>query len=165
MPFSVAKPMVAVCAHLLVDRGVLALDRPVARDWPEFAAAGKAEITLRQVLSHQAGVTLLDEPVPSEAMLDWDRITRALAAARPASRRAARTASARASTATWWASSSAGPTAAASAAFREESPSRSGSTSTSGSTGPSWRAAPRCSRSAQRTPPTSRAAAPAGPRG
>ena len=41
MPFSVSKAMVAVCALMLVDRGVLALDRPVARDWPEFGAAGQ----------------------------------------------------------------------------------------------------------------------------
>ena len=68
---------------MLVDRGLLALDRPVARDWPEFAAAGKANVTLRQVLSHQAGVIAVDEPLPPEAILDWKRVARALAAARP----------------------------------------------------------------------------------
>jgi CubicO group peptidase (beta-lactamase class C family) len=83
MPFSVAKPMVALCALKLVERGLLALDRPVARDWPEFAAAGKAEVTLRQLLSHQAGVIAVDEALPPEAILDWKRVTRALAAARP----------------------------------------------------------------------------------
>ncbi len=83
MPFSVSKAMVAVSALVLVDRGVLALDRPVARDWPEFAAAGKGDVTLRQVLSHQAGVIAVDEALPAEAMLDWTRVAEALAAARP----------------------------------------------------------------------------------
>ncbi len=83
MPFSVSKAMVAVCAMTLVDRGVLALDRPVARDWPEFAANDKAKVTLRHVLAHQAGVIAVDEPLTSDDMLDWGRVTKALAAARP----------------------------------------------------------------------------------
>jgi CubicO group peptidase (beta-lactamase class C family) len=83
MPYSVSKAMVAFCAILLADRGRLDLDAPVTETWPEFAAAGKRAVTARMVLSHQAGVVALDEPLPAEAMLDWDRITGALAAARP----------------------------------------------------------------------------------
>jgi len=83
MPYSVSKAMVAFCAIVLADRGLLDLDAPVADVWPEFAAAGKGAVTVRMVLSHQAGVIALDTPLPAEAMLDWDRITAALAAARP----------------------------------------------------------------------------------
>src|SRR4030095_5910795 len=42
--FSTTKAMTALCAHLLADRGLLDLDAPVARYWPEFATAGKATI-------------------------------------------------------------------------------------------------------------------------
>lgn len=83
MPYSVSKAMVAFCAIVLADRSLLDLDAPVAEIWPEFAAAGKAAITVRMVLAHQAGVVALDSSLPAEAMLDWERITAALAAARP----------------------------------------------------------------------------------
>ena len=72
--------------RILRDRSrgsLLDLDAPVAATWPEFAAAGKGGVTVRMVLSHQAGVIALDEPLPPEAMVDWGRITSALAAARP----------------------------------------------------------------------------------
>src|SRR5581483_10984134 len=42
--YSVSKGAVATCAHLLVDRGALDIDRPVADYWPEFAQAGKARL-------------------------------------------------------------------------------------------------------------------------
>ena len=61
--YSVTKPMAAFCVLLLVDRGALALDEPVAHWWPKFAQAGKEHVTVRQVLAHQAGlVALRDEP-------------------------------------------------------------------------------------------------------
>jgi CubicO group peptidase (beta-lactamase class C family) len=55
MVASCTKGALAVCAHLLVQRGQLDLDEPVATYWPEFAAAGKAELPVRYLLSHQAG--------------------------------------------------------------------------------------------------------------
>jgi len=81
--FSVGKAMVALCVLMLVDRGEVALDRPVARYWPEFAAAGKAEITVRQVLSHQAGLPAVHPLLPADAMYDWELMTGALAAQEP----------------------------------------------------------------------------------
>ena len=51
--------MTALCAHLLVDRGLLDLDAPVARYWPEFAAAGKETIPVRMLLSHTAGLAAI----------------------------------------------------------------------------------------------------------
>lgn len=81
--FSVSKALSTVCALQLVERGRLALDAPLTRHWPGFAAAGKDEITLRQVLSHRAGVPALRDPLPDGAMLDWPRMTAALEAQAP----------------------------------------------------------------------------------
>ena len=47
---SVSKGVVALCAHLLASRGLLDYDQPVAAYWPEFAAAGKERITVRQAI-------------------------------------------------------------------------------------------------------------------
>lgn len=81
--FSCTKPFAAVVALQLVGEGKLELDAPVARYWPEFAAAGKERITLRQLLSHQAGLPALHELLPAEALYDWQTMTRALAAEKP----------------------------------------------------------------------------------
>src|SRR3954464_3835325 len=64
--WSCTKGATALCAHLLVDRGELALDAPVARYWPEFAKNGKDGITLRMLLAHQAGLAALREPIPDD---------------------------------------------------------------------------------------------------
>jgi len=79
-PYSVTKPFAAVCALLRVDRGKLELDAPVQRWWPEF----KARASVRQLLSHQAGVVALDEPAPTAAFYDWDWLCSLLAAQEPA---------------------------------------------------------------------------------
>jgi CubicO group peptidase (beta-lactamase class C family) len=84
MSFSTTKGVVATVVHRLVDRGELAYDEPVATWWPEFAAAGKERITLRQLLSHQAGLHPIRPLVASaEDLLDWDRMVARLAAAAP----------------------------------------------------------------------------------
>jgi len=79
MPYSVTKPFAAVCLLLLVNRGHVGLDEPMQTYWPEFVAP----TTVRQVLSHQAGVVALDEPLPTKAFYDWNRLCRALAAQEP----------------------------------------------------------------------------------
>jgi len=81
--FSCTKPFAAVAALQLVDEGKLRLDEPVARLWPEFAEAGKAAITLRQLLCHQAGLPALHHMLPAEALYDWTVMTDALAAEQP----------------------------------------------------------------------------------
>jgi len=81
--FSTTKPMTALCVLILADRGLLDLDAPVARYWPEFGQAGKENIPVRYLLSHQAGLAAIDEPLPKEAFFDWDRMTAALAAQKP----------------------------------------------------------------------------------
>lgn len=85
MCFSTTKGVAATCAHVLADRGELDYDERVAYYWPEFAQNGKSEITVRQVLSHSAGLhrlgTIIDH---GSHILDWDHMTDALARAKPA---------------------------------------------------------------------------------
>ncbi|MDH1264652.1 serine hydrolase [Pseudomonas sp. GD03944] len=81
--FSCTKTFTAVTALQLVGEGKLELDAPVARYWPEFAAAGKERITLRHLLCHQAGLPALHELLPAEALYDWEAMTTALAAETP----------------------------------------------------------------------------------
>ncbi|MFT9790290.1 serine hydrolase domain-containing protein [Streptomyces rhizosphaericola] len=83
---SVSKALVAVCAHLLIERGVLDPDDPVARHWPEFAAAGKAGTTVADLLAHRAGLpAYTDDPagLPDALLLDPAARVRALAAMSP----------------------------------------------------------------------------------
>ena len=79
-PYSVSKPFAAVCALRLVQAGRLDLDAPVQRYWPGF----RAPATVRQVLSHQAGVVMLDQQVSTEAFYDWNWMCALLAAQQPA---------------------------------------------------------------------------------
>jgi len=81
--FSTTKVMTAICAHMLIDRGQLDVDAPVAKYWPEFAQAGKEKIPVRYLLSHQSGVAVFDEPIPVEALYDWERIIKMLEKQKP----------------------------------------------------------------------------------
>jgi CubicO group peptidase (beta-lactamase class C family) len=79
MPYSVTKPFAAMPALLLADRGDLDLDAPVQEVWPEMTA----RTTTRQLLSHHAGLVVLDEELPREAFLDWEGLCSRLAAQQP----------------------------------------------------------------------------------
>ena len=81
--FSVGKGLVAACTARLAGQGQLGLDTAVATYWPEFAAAGKDAITVRQLLSHQAGLPAVRRRLPPGAMLDWPAMTAALAEQEP----------------------------------------------------------------------------------
>ncbi|WP_259756790.1 serine hydrolase domain-containing protein [Pseudomonas sp. GCEP-101] len=81
--FSCTKTFAAVAALQLVGEGRLELDAPVARYWPEFEQAGKQGITVRQLLSHRAGLPAIREPLAPEALYDWTTMTSALAAETP----------------------------------------------------------------------------------
>ena len=81
--FSSTKGATAICAHLLAQRGELDLDAPVAEYWPEFAAAGKQDIPVRWLLSHQVGLPVFDNPMTVEDWLAWDPPVQALAAQKP----------------------------------------------------------------------------------
>jgi CubicO group peptidase (beta-lactamase class C family) len=80
MPYSVTKPFVAVCVLRLVEQGRVDLDAPMQRYWPELRAAA----TVRDVLSHRAGIVALDEEAPEEAFYDWDLMCSLLARQEPA---------------------------------------------------------------------------------
>ncbi|MGO9604722.1 MAG: serine hydrolase domain-containing protein [Candidatus Binataceae bacterium] len=81
--YSTTKGLTAICAHRLVDQGKLDLDAPVARYWPEFAAAGKANLPVRFLLSHRAGLPAVRKPLPAEALFNWNAMTAALADQEP----------------------------------------------------------------------------------
>ncbi|MFF5967309.1 serine hydrolase domain-containing protein [Streptomyces collinus] len=81
--YSATKGATATAAHMLAERGALDLDAPVAKYWPEFAMNGKADIPVRWLLSHQAGLITLDQPVPLHEALAWHPMAAALAAQHP----------------------------------------------------------------------------------
>src|SRR3954465_2348761 len=69
--YSATKGATATAAHLLAQRGLLDLDAPVAKYWPEFAANGKGDIPFGWFLSPKAGLVALDQPVPLGEALAW----------------------------------------------------------------------------------------------
>lgn len=80
---SSTKGATAICANLLVQRGELDLDAPVARYWPEFAAGGKQDVPVRWLLSHRVGLPVLDKPLTIEEYLAWEPPVKALASQTP----------------------------------------------------------------------------------
>ena len=81
--WSTTKPMTALCALILADRGELDLDAPVADYWPEFAAAGKGAVEVRHLMAHTSGLAGWDEPLTTHDLYDWERCTSLLAAQAP----------------------------------------------------------------------------------
>lgn len=81
--FSTTKTMTFLAALILAERGVIDLDAPVARYWPEFADAGKEEVKVSHLLAHSAGLPGLDVQIEPEDLYDWHKITRLLAAQAP----------------------------------------------------------------------------------
>jgi CubicO group peptidase (beta-lactamase class C family) len=81
--YSTTKVMAALCMLMLVDRGQLDIDAPVAQYWPEFAQAGKENIPVRYLLTHQSGMAGIVEPITIEEFYDWDRVVGLLAAQEP----------------------------------------------------------------------------------
>lgn len=80
LTFSTGKGVAATVVHRLAERGLIDYEAPVAEYWPEFAAHGKAEITVRDVLSHRAGLHRVRGLVPGrEGILDYDAVVAALA--------------------------------------------------------------------------------------
>ncbi len=67
---SLAKSMSALCTHILIDRGQVDFDAPVATYWPEFAQNGKDEVLVRHVLSHTCGV-IFSDGAPKGSWFDW----------------------------------------------------------------------------------------------
>jgi CubicO group peptidase (beta-lactamase class C family) len=82
--YSATKGLAAMTLALAHSRGWLDYDEHVSAYWPEFAQHGKERITVRQLLAHQAGLYVLDEPVTRELVSDLDRLAVVLARQTPA---------------------------------------------------------------------------------
>nr|WP_236571119.1 serine hydrolase domain-containing protein [Microbacterium hydrocarbonoxydans] len=83
VPYSVTKNIIGVTVGLLVERGDLDLDERVAKYWPEFAAKGKQHVTVRQLLSHQAGLPQTSPGLTWDELLDHHAAADRLAQERP----------------------------------------------------------------------------------
>jgi len=81
--YSTTKGITAICAHRLADKGLLDIDAPVAKYWPEFAQAGKDKMPVRYLLSHRAGMAAVRKPLDDDALFKWDKMTTALAEQEP----------------------------------------------------------------------------------
>ena len=81
--YSTTKTMTALTALLIADRGDLDFDAPVAKYWPEFAANGKAGVKVSHLMAHSAGLSGWKEPLVTEDLYDWDKVTSLLAAQAP----------------------------------------------------------------------------------
>lgn len=80
---STTKGITAVCANLLVQQGLLDIDAPVASYWPEFKAEGKESVPVRWVLSHRAGVPVVDRLLTVEDIFAWFPVVDTIAAQKP----------------------------------------------------------------------------------
>jgi len=81
--WSSTKTVTSLAALMLADRGELDVDAPVARYWPEFAAAGKEGVLVRHLMSHSSGVSALEQPAVVEDLYDWPTATSRMAAQAP----------------------------------------------------------------------------------
>lgn len=81
--FSVTKGIAAICVLSLVSRGLIDLDAPLARYWPEFALHGKDRVTVRQALGHRAGVPVIDGPITVADLVNTEEMSRRLASQVP----------------------------------------------------------------------------------
>lgn len=81
--WSSTKTMTSLSALILVDRGEIDPDEPIATYWPEFAQNGKAEIPVKSIMGHTSGVSGWAQPVVVEDIYDWEKSTSMLAAQEP----------------------------------------------------------------------------------
>jgi CubicO group peptidase (beta-lactamase class C family) len=82
--YSTSKGMAAATVALAHSRGLLDYDERVATYWPEFAENGKADVTVRQLLAHEAGLAAVDRPLTAKLLADPDAVAAAIAPQRPA---------------------------------------------------------------------------------
>ena len=81
--FSTTKIMTALCIHLLIDKGLIDVEAPVSKYWPEFAQSTKEDVLVKHLLSHSAALPGFDQQISDEALYDWNRIINLLAAQKP----------------------------------------------------------------------------------
>jgi CubicO group peptidase (beta-lactamase class C family) len=80
---SVAKGFAVTALHILVDRGLVDLDAPVSRYWPEFAAAGKEDLPVRYLVDHRAGLPVVECSIDEVTIYDAQGMAAALASQTP----------------------------------------------------------------------------------
>ncbi len=84
LSFSTTKGVASTLLHILVDQGYLKYDDPVSKHWPEFGQKSKQNITVRQLLCHEAGLYHIREMIDdAEQMMDWNFMTTAIERAQP----------------------------------------------------------------------------------
>src|SRR5258707_313389 len=81
--FSVTKAVTATALHLQAERGRIGYDDLVVKHWPEYGKHGKQKTTVRDILSHRAGVPQMPPGVTPEQMCDWDYMVAAIAELTP----------------------------------------------------------------------------------
>ena len=81
--YSTTKGVTAMCANRLADEGALDVDAPVSNYWPEFAQAGKQDVTVTDLLAHRAGLAWVDGRMSADEVFAWDPVIRALEAQAP----------------------------------------------------------------------------------
>jgi len=81
--FSCTKGAVAICAHVLASRGELDIEAPVSKYWPEFGQGAKADVTVRMMLDHSAGVPAWRAPLEPKGCTDWEYMVDRLAKEEP----------------------------------------------------------------------------------
>lgn len=81
--FSAGKPLVAIAIAVLEQRGAIAVERPVSWYWPEFGRAGKAEITILDILLHRSGLSLWEIEGDWRRFGDWELIMARIVTAEP----------------------------------------------------------------------------------
>ena len=81
--YSTTKVMTALCVLMLVDKGLIDLDAPVSKYWPEFSQKGKENLPVRFLLSHTAGIPGFDKSIQAETLYDWNQVIKMLAAQKP----------------------------------------------------------------------------------
>ena len=81
--YSTTKTMTCLSLLVLASRGLVDVDAPVARYWPEFAAAGKDNVLVRHLLSHTAGLPGWEQRLEPTDIYDWDKVTSLLAEQAP----------------------------------------------------------------------------------
>jgi CubicO group peptidase (beta-lactamase class C family) len=82
--YSASKGLAAMTLAIAHSRGWLDYEERVCAYWPEFAQNGKEQVTVRQLLAHQAGLFALDQPIERDVVRDLDRLADVLARQRPA---------------------------------------------------------------------------------
>jgi len=81
--YSTSKTMTFLVSMILIERGLINLDTPVAHYWPEFGQNGKEGVLFRHLMSHSAGVPGFDPYITKEELFDWNTVTANLAAQAP----------------------------------------------------------------------------------